>query len=254
MQALRDLAAGDDIDIHGLVEKKDLVEKIQCELAKKVGVDVTNVNKHLAEAGAAGGTSLAIGSSDDRGASLIVPGNTNASNLAICPPPGLAGMDRGRHAVDSDAVDYGRTERLLQTLVLEAARIQNSEALRSRLLGVWQCLPDGAGRWCFTQPGADGSHLFYTFMARSNLALAFECARWNQCPVVLDVWIVLCWCPAGYVWPYCMFCHKFCFPYNGPDCHRESKKHLRRVDDWRRGNDMVRISLDRQPRFSFFMP
>ena len=254
MQALRDLAAGDDIDIHGLVEKKDLVEKIQCELAKKVGVDVTNVNKHLAEAGAAGGTSLAMGSSNKN---QIVPGNTNASNLAICPLPGLAGMDHGRQdAVNLTASCYDKTERLLTTLVLEAARFQKSEALRSRLLDVWQCLPDEAGRWCFTQPGADGSHLFYTFMAKSNLALAFECARWNQCPVVLDVWIVLCWCPVGYVWPYCMFCHKFCFPYNGRNCHQESKKHRRRVDAWRRGGgyDWVQGSLDQQPRFRFFAP
>ena len=92
-----DVAKG--IDIHGLPEKKDIVEKIVGELAKK-------------KADAAGGTSLAIGNSGDGGASLIVPGNTNASNLAICPPPGVAGMDRGQ-----DVVDYDQTAVLLQTLV-----------------------------------------------------------------------------------------------------------------------------------------
>ena len=104
MQALRDLAAGDDIDIHGLVEKKDLVEKIQCELAKNVvDYDKAMVNKHLAEAGAAGGTSLAVGSSDDGGTSLAVGSSvdSSASNLAICPPPGVAGKD---------VVDYDKTE------------------------------------------------------------------------------------------------------------------------------------------------
>ena len=250
MQALRNLAAGADIDIHGLVEKKDLVEKIQCELAKNVvDYDKAMVNKHLAEAGAAGGTSLAVGSSDDGGTSLAVGSSvdSSASNLAICPPPGVAGKD---------VVDYDKTEEVFLTLRGDYDDYEDNEAWRSRVLGVWQNLPDGQGRWCFTQPGSggggtEGPHLFYTFMARSNVALAFECLRWNQGPVVLDVWIVLCWCPLGYVWPYCMFCHKFCFPYNGHYCHRESRKHLRRVGDWRGGkSDLVLSSLD--PRFRFF--
>ena len=104
MQALRDLAASANIDIKGLLEKKDLVEKIQCELAKNVvDYDKAMVNKHLAEAGAAGGTSLAVGSSDDGGTSLAVGSSvdSSASNLAICPPPGVAGKD---------VVDYDKPE------------------------------------------------------------------------------------------------------------------------------------------------
>ena len=69
-----------------------------------------------------------------------------------------------------DVVDYVQTERFVQTLIRAALRIQDNEEMRARVLNVWQSLPDGAGRWCFTQPGADGQHLFYTFMARSNLA------------------------------------------------------------------------------------
>ena len=184
----------------------------------------------------------------DGGASLIVPGNTNATNSAICLPSSVAGMDGGQ-----DVVDYDQTKSLVQTLIRAALRIQDNEELRTLVLNVWQSLPDGAGRWCFTQPGADGPHLFYTFMTHSNLALAFECSRWKQCAVVLDVWIVLCWCPAGYVWPYCMFCHKFCFPYSGDCCHRGTKKHLRNVKHWRCGKDLVQRSLERQPRFKFFV-
>ena len=204
------------------------------------------VNKHLAEAGAAGGTSLAVGSSDDGGTSLAVGSSvdSSASNLAICPPPGVAG--------DEDDFDYGRTKEVFLTLRGDYDDYEDNEKWRSRVLGVWQDLPDGAGRWCFTQPGADGQHLFYKFMARSNVALAFECPKWDQVPVVLEVWTVLCWCPQGYVWPYCMFCHKFCFPYNGSGCHRESRRHLRRVGDWReRKSDLVLSSLDL--RFRFFV-
>ena len=244
VKALRMLASDHDIDIHSLLEKTDIAQKIRSELAKKFRIAEEKVHEHLAQASTAGGASpVQAGDATSshlcsHAGSLVVAGDASSSRVAIG-----AGTE----------VDYVRTRDLVQTF-REALRINNDEASRFRLLNVWQSLPDGAGRWCFTQPGADGPPLFYPVMARSNLALAFECPRWNQRPVVLDPFLVLCWCPAGYVWPYCMFCHKFCFPYDeGEWCHRRSKKHLDKVAYWRSGREMVRSSLESQPRFDFFM-
>ena len=91
VKALRELAAGHDIDIHGFPEKTDIVQKISSELAKKFRIAEEKVNEHLAQLSAAECTSPAV----DVDASLIVPENTNYCNLAICDSPGVAGMNRG---------------------------------------------------------------------------------------------------------------------------------------------------------------
>ena len=119
---------------------------------------------------------------------------------------------------------------------------------------MWFQLPDGVGRWCFTTPGDLGPPLFYPFMAQQGLTLAFECLRWDQPVVVLDPYCILCWCPAGYIWPFCMFCQRFCFPYEATHCHRKSKKHLEEVGVWQaRGNKFAKDrALKQQPKFSIF--
>ena len=50
-------------------------------------------------------------------------------------------------------------------------------------------------------------------MRQNRLALAFQNQRWMEEVVKLEPYMVFCWCPAYYVWPYCMLCGKFCFPY-----------------------------------------
>ena len=49
-------------------------------------------------------------------------------------------------------------------------------------------------------------------MRQNRLALAFQNQRWMEEVVKLEPYMVFCWCPAYYVWPYCMVCGKFCFP------------------------------------------
>ena len=62
-------------------------------------------------------------------------------------------------------------------------------------------------------------------MRQNRLALAFQNQRWMEEVVKLEPYMVFCWCPAYYVWPYCMLCGKFCFPYNDPHGHLNSKQH-----------------------------
>ena len=86
---------------------------------------------------------------------------------------------------------------------------------RSALLNVWHEIPDlamGLGRWCFVEAQSDvyGPPLFYPFLQEHGLALAFINPRWNGETIMkLENGFVLCWCPAGYVWPYCMLRGKF---------------------------------------------
>ena len=94
----------------------------------------------------------------------------------------------------------------------------------------------GLGKWCFVEAEGDvyGPPLFYPFLREHGLALAFQNPRWNGETIMkMENGFVLCWCPAGYVWPYCMLCGKFCFPYYGDHSHMNSEKHLRRLEEWR---------------------
>ena len=55
------------------------------------------------------------------------------------------------------------------------------------------------------EPGSDGPAIFYPELRQNHLALAFTNQRWMQEVVMLEPYIVFAWCPAYYVWPYCMF-------------------------------------------------
>ena len=55
--------------------------------------------------------------------------------------------------------------------------------------------------------------LVHPGMRQNRLALAFQNQRWMEEVVKLEPYMVFCWCPAYYAWPYCMLCGKFCFPY-----------------------------------------
>ena len=128
---------------------------------------------------------------------------------------------------------------------------------RQAVLNQWHPINDlaaGLGRWCFVEPGSDGPAIFYPAMLENRLALAFENKRWMQEVVRLEPYLVLCWCPADYVWPYCMLCRKFCFPYNEPNSHLNSQDHRRRVDWWRSlGNEYAfALASERTHRFSFY--
>ena len=79
---------------------------------------------------------------------------------------------------------------------------------RQAVLNQWHPINDlagGLGRWCFVEPGSDGPAIFYPELRQNHLALAFTNQRWMQEVVMLEPYIVFAWCPAYYVWPYCMF-------------------------------------------------
>ena len=125
------------------------------------------------------------------------------------------------------------------------------------MLNQWRPINDMAGvvgRWRFVEPGDDGPAIFYPAMLKNYLALEFEHKRWMREVVRLEPYLVLCWCPALYVWPYCMLCRKFCFPYNGPNNHLDSKDHRRRVDWWRfLGNEYaLAVASGRTHPFPFY--
>ena len=219
IQDLRQLVAVHGIDIKGLLEKQEIVEKVTTELAKKFGITEEKVHEHLAQAPAASSAASSVG--DASAASAPAGGN---------------------------AVDFDRTDALVTDLVQML-----HERLPNEMLGQWQACRDGVGEWCFTTEGQDGPPLFYPFMAKRSVTLAFRCIRWKQDSVRLDPWEVLCWSPDGYVWPYCMFCRKWCYPYNEKNCHRASEKHRKNVARWREGEDMVQAVLVQQPRVRFYM-
>ena len=108
----------------------------------------------------------------------------------------------------------------------------NKDCSREQLLNTWHPIGDGAmglAEFRFVEPGLHGPSMFYPNLNRHNLALAFRNPIWHQEEVVLEPWLVLCWCPAKYAWPYCMLCGKFCFPYAGEHTHLASHKHVQRA-------------------------
>ena len=113
--------------------------------------------------------------------------------------------------------------------------------------------------WRFVEPGSDGPAIFYPAMLKNRLALEFKNRRWMEEVVKLEPYLVLCWCPLKYVWPYCMLCGKFCFPYNDSwvsPCHLDSEAHKRKVEQWRRKGNGYALALAREKKhpFSFYSP
>ena len=133
----------------------------------------------------------------------------NMDNLSGC------SIQQLRHLASEHRVDiYGLTDKhelvnALQEAVPEALLLQ--EAAPSR--------PLAAPSRALAAPMGGGAgmpanmSLVHPGMRQNRLALAFQNQRWMEEVVKLEPYMVFCWCPAYYAWPYCMLCGKLCFPY-----------------------------------------
>ena len=110
--------------------------------------------------------------------------------------------------------------------------------------------------WRFAAPINDvqSASLFYPLLSQNGLGLAFRNPRWMDEEVQLEFGFVLAWCPAGYVWPYCMLCARFVFPYFGENTHMTSGRHRRALERWRSQGDQMTIeeALNLNHRYPFF--
>ena len=171
-------------------------------------------------------------SSESRPEACASVGHQRQSQALLALPP-----------LDTEEVDFDRTYELTNTF----------RRASGAPLGIWANLPDGAGMWSFQPVGASGPPMFYPFMARANVSLAFVCTRWGQVEVILEPWLVLCWCPAGYIWPYCMLCHKFCFPIAGQHAHLSTRRHVNRCERALANQEEAwDMALSKNQRFAFF--
>ena len=186
---LRNLAVTHGVNINGLYEKSDIAQHLRAELAKKFCIAEEKVNEHLAQAEEKVDEHLAQASK-----SALAVQQRGVGSLGVDSRFGAAAGAVAGAAADSE-VDYVRTadlvQHLSQTLASGGVRQQQQHQQQGHrqlqqqhaLLNVWFELPDGVGRFCFTEPGELGLPLFYPFMARSGVALAFECRRCSPPPV-----------------------------------------------------------------------
>ena len=172
---LRNLAVTHGVNINGLYEKSDIAQHLRAELAKKFCIAEEKVDEHLAQAEEKVDEHLAQASKpalavQQRGVdSLGVDSRFGADG-----PHWQRSFNSRTSCLADSEVDYVRTADLVQHLQLQQQHAP---------LNAWFELPDGVGRFCFTEPGELGLPLFYPFMARSGVALAFECRRCSPPPV-----------------------------------------------------------------------
>ena len=70
--------------------------------------------------------------------------------------------------------------------------------------------------------------LLYPSLALRGLTLEFHSTLFCE-TIVLEGADGLGWCPAGHVWVICLACGKFHFPAHGPNSHRQSSRHLKKM-------------------------
>ena len=235
VQALRQVAVEFRIDLSGLIEKQELAQALREEFKSKMNINEQEADNRLL-----------------RECLRVQEG--------VPPPPSTVGLPIGEGCVRPVPAEWRSHESIEDRMTVDVEKsFQLFESMQREsgqpFADVWRTLPDGSGMWCFKRPGGNGLPLFYKFMADRNLTLAFRSERWRLPEVVLEPYMVLCWCLAGYIWPYCMLCHKFCFPYSDDaTSHRYTRRHGARVSDWHvMGNrEAFRLALRKEPRFGFF--
>ena len=247
---LRKLAATLQVSLDGLLEKDDVVAKVSASLSDQANAAVETCDiKDLIRLAAAREISLD---------GLLERDEVVKTLRAALPDEVIVVSLRGLEVAGAtSAVNSGQltphvtscheemTRQVTDHIV--ATLRQGEQIPRSALLNAWHNLPDAAengerrGMWCFVEAGEDifGASLFYPQLYRNNLSMKFRNTQWMREEVRLEFGFVLCWCPAGYVWPYCMMCGKFVFPWHKG--HRTSQRHQRAVQAWRRdGAEMTR--------------
>ena len=198
---LRSLAAAHGISLHGLLEKHEIVEALRSALPDRVICKWLHGLEKREEVPVA---------------SMVVPSQTPS------------------HLDESQQINCGLTEHIVATYTEQRARNVSREAL----VRTWFPIPDaagGQGMWRFAEPIDElhGASLFYPLLYRNRLGLAFRNKRWMAMDAQLQFGFVLAWCPAGYVWPYCMLCAKFVFPFFDSPNHVNSSRHRKAVERWR---------------------
>ena len=80
----------------------------------------------------------------------------------------------------------------------------------------------------FQQQKADEQpHLFYSFLTKQNLKMVFHGPEnFDEHLIEMNAYEILAWCPAKYIWVYCLACRRFCCP---PQDHRNSELHRKRL-------------------------
>ena len=148
---------------------------------------------------------------------------------------------------------------MMEHIVATYSEQRERKVSREDLTSVWLQIPDaagGIGMWRFAEPidAVQSASLFYPMLYQNKLGLAFRNRKWMGEDVQLEFGFVLAWCPAGYVWPYCMLCGKFVFPYMDFPNHRASGQHRRALWRWR--NQPVQTTINdalvRSHRYPFF--
>jgi len=282
VKELRELAATRGISLHGLVEKDEIVQLLAADMVvvphadMVVGTHAGSCNMPSSNMGSMASSSITPCGMESRASSYgsYSPGGMGMGSMASSSsgpivmgnmPPYPSEMPGGMPSGSSQAntwatwsppeashasqeIDKEKTEQVNKGIIAKVKENMNNKVPRTTLLNVWHDIPDeagGYGKWCFIEPGTDiiyGPSLFYPLLRKNNLALAFTNPRWQLDAVRLEACFVLCWDPAGYIWPYCMLCSKFCFPYDGEYCHRHTIKHLQRLQDWRYSGDDATIA------------
>ena len=219
---LRSLAAAHGIALHGLLEKHDIVKALRVALPDHVMFEWLHGLERGEEASVA---------------SMVVSPQT---------PPRL---DEEQQI----------TCRLMQHIVATFTEQTARHVSRADLVRVWHQIPDaagGQGMWRFAEPVDDlhGASLFYPLLYRNQLGLAFRNQRWMAKDAQLEFGFVFAWCPENYVWPYCMLCAKFVFPFFDTPNHVNSARHCRAVERWRVQGDQRTIddALLLNHRYPFF--
>ena len=70
--------------------------------------------------------------------------------------------------------------------------------------------------------------LMYPSFIRTGLGIRFRSGQFAA-DFELSFADSLDLCPAGHVWVKCMACHKFHFPWDGANCHVQSRKHTNQL-------------------------
>ena len=220
---LRSLSAAHGICLHGLLEKHEIVEALRSALPDHVICKWLYCLEKREEVPVA---------------SMEVPSQTPS------------------YLDESQRINCGLTEHIVATYTEQSAR----NVAREALVRMWFPIPDaagGQGMWRFAEPIDElhGASLFYPLLHQNRLGLVFRNPRWMAQDAQLQFGFVLAWCPADYVWLYCMLCAKFVFPFFDTPNHIHSNKHRNAVQRWREQGDQKTIddALRLKHKHPFFL-